>query len=65
MLELKQELDKVMKFQFFDPMVSKLIVHANNRQDAISRMHRALLDYKFVGLKNNITFLMKILDAIY
>ena len=43
-------------------MVSKLIVHANNRQDAISRMHRALLDYKIVGLKNNITFLMKILE---
>lgn len=47
---------------FFDPMISKLIVHGNNRQDAISRMQRALLDYKIVGLKNNITFLMKILE---
>ena len=47
---------------FFDPMVSKLIVHGKNREDAIQRMHRALNDYKIVGLKNNITFLMKICE---
>lgn len=47
---------------FFDPMVSKLIVHGKDREDAIQKMHRALNDYKIVGLRNNITFLMKICE---
>lgn len=48
---------------FFDPMISKLIVKGTDRQDAIRKMHRALDDYKIIGLKNNITFLQKILEA--
>jgi len=47
---------------YFDPMVSKLIVHGKDRADAIKLMHKALNDYKIVGLKNNITFQMKILE---
>jgi 3-methylcrotonyl-CoA carboxylase alpha subunit len=47
---------------YFDPMVSKLIVHGENRADAIQKMKKALNDYKIVGLKNNITFLMKICE---
>jgi len=47
---------------FFDPMISKLIVHGADRHDAITKMHRALLDYKIVGLRNNISFLLKVLE---
>jgi 3-methylcrotonyl-CoA carboxylase alpha subunit len=43
-------------------MVSKLIVHGKDREDAIQKMHKALGDYKIVGLKNNITFLRKICE---
>ena len=41
---------------FFDPMVSKLIVHGTDRNDAIRKMHTALSNYKIVGLRNNISF---------
>ena len=47
---------------YFDPMVSKLIVHGKNREEAIRKMHSALSDYKIVGLKNNIGFLRKICE---
>jgi 3-methylcrotonyl-CoA carboxylase alpha subunit len=47
---------------FFDPMVSKLIVHGKDREDAIQKMHNALSNYKIVGLKNNISFLRKICE---
>lgn len=47
---------------YFDPMVSKLIVHGKDRDDAIQKMRNALDNYKIVGLKNNITFLKKVLD---
>ena len=45
---------------FFDPMVSKLIVHGQDRDEAIKKLHTALDEYKIVGLKNNISFLKKI-----
>ncbi|MCK7504501.1 MAG: hypothetical protein MZV70_10725 [Desulfobacterales bacterium] len=33
----------------YDPILSKLIVHAGNRQDCICRMIRALKDYVILG----------------
>ncbi|CAI2360113.1 unnamed protein product [Moneuplotes crassus] len=47
---------------FFDPMISKLIVHGKNRDDAIKKMYNALDNYNIIGLKNNITFLKKALE---
>ena len=47
---------------FFDPMVSKLIVHGKDREEAILKMYSALNEYKIVGLKNNISFLKKICE---
>jgi pyruvate carboxylase subunit A len=41
---------------FYDPMISKLIVWGRDRNEAITRMQRALYEYIIVGIKNNIPF---------
>ncbi|HHY38196.1 MAG TPA: acetyl-CoA carboxylase biotin carboxylase subunit [Clostridia bacterium] len=41
---------------FYDPMISKLIAHGRNRDEAIERMRRALYEYVIVGVKTNIPF---------
>lgn len=41
---------------FYDPMISKLIVHHNTRQEAIARLTRAIDEYKISGIKNTLTF---------
>ena len=46
---------------FYDPMISKLIVWDENRKLALQRMVNALNDYKIVGLKHNIAFLRSII----
>lgn len=48
---------------FYDPMVSKLIVWAPTRQEAIDRMKRALHAYKIIGIKTTIPFLSRIMDV--
>tara|TARA_B100000925_G_scaffold290656_1_gene276378 strand:+ start:2016 stop:3530 length:1515 start_codon:yes stop_codon:yes gene_type:complete len=47
----------------YDPMIAKLIVHAENRGMAISKMQKALNDYPFLGLKNNRLYLKKVLGS--
>lgn len=47
----------------YDPMISKLIVWAPSREDAIKRMKRALYEYKITGVKTSIPFLSRIMDA--
>lgn len=46
---------------FYDPMISKLIVHADSREEAIQELYNALNDYKVVGLPTNIKFLKRVL----
>ncbi len=48
---------------YYDPMISKLIVWAGNREEAINRMSRALEEYKITGVKTSIPFLAKIMEA--
>lgn len=48
---------------YYDPMISKLIVWAKNRDEAISRMRRALHEYKITGVKTSIPFLARIMEA--
>jgi acetyl-CoA carboxylase, biotin carboxylase subunit len=48
---------------FYDPMISKLIVWAPSREEAIERMKRALFAYKIVGIKTTIPFLSRIMNA--
>jgi len=47
---------------FYDPMISKLIVFADDRELAMSKMKKALADYKIHGIATNISYLQKIMD---
>jgi acetyl-CoA carboxylase, biotin carboxylase subunit len=47
---------------FYDPLISKLIVWAGTRREAIARMKRALYAYKITGVKTSIPFLARIMD---
>ena len=46
---------------FYDPMISKLIVHGENREQAVLMMERALQEYKIGGLVTNIPLLLRML----
>jgi pyruvate carboxylase subunit A len=41
---------------FYDSMISKLIVWGKDRNEAVSRMRRALYEFVITGVKNNIPF---------
>jgi len=41
---------------YYDPMLSKLIVHAANREEAMRGMVRAIDDYTISGVKNTLRF---------
>jgi len=41
---------------FYDPLISKLVVHAENRVAAIARMLRAVSEYKITGIKTTLPF---------
>ena len=48
---------------YYDPMISKLIVWGNTREEAIRRMRRALYEYKITGVKTSIKFLERIMNT--
>ena len=48
---------------YYDPLISKLIVWGTTRQEAISRMKRALFEYKITGIKTSIKFLTRIMES--
>lgn len=50
---------------YYDAMICKLIVHGKNREEAISRMKRALFELHIDGVKTNIEYQLKILDNEY
>jgi acetyl-CoA carboxylase biotin carboxylase subunit len=41
---------------YYDPMISKLITHGSNREEAIQRMLRAIEDYKIAGVETTLSF---------
>jgi acetyl-CoA carboxylase biotin carboxylase subunit len=41
---------------FYDPLISKLVVHAETREAAIRRMLRAVSEYKVTGIKTTLPF---------
>jgi len=45
----------------YDPMLAKLIVHAETRDAAIERMAQALRSFAILGVRHNIPFLLKLL----
>jgi len=46
----------------YDSMVAKLICFANNRDESIRRLRRALRDSHLLGLSSNKTFLLQLID---
>ncbi len=48
---------------YYDPMISKLIVWAPTRLEAIARMKRALSFFKVNGVNTNLLFLERIMEA--
>ncbi|MFN2581983.1 MAG: acetyl-CoA carboxylase biotin carboxylase subunit [Candidatus Dormibacteria bacterium] len=46
----------------YDPMIAKLIVHAPERDLAIDRMRRALLEYIVTGIRTNIPYHLALLS---
>lgn len=47
---------------FYDPLIAKLIVHAENRHQAILKMQRALKQFYIKGIHTTIPFLPEILS---
>lgn len=45
---------------FYDPMIAKLIVYADNRELALEKLERSLRNYQVAGLPNNIDFIIKV-----
>lgn len=48
---------------FYDPLLAKLIVHAENRETAIRRMQSALHDFVVHGVVTNIDFMQAVLET--
>lgn len=48
---------------YYDSMLGKLIVWATRRAYAVERMRRVLYEYKITGVKTNIDYLRRIMDA--
>lgn len=46
---------------YYDPLLSKLIVWAENREEAIQRMSRALEEYQIKGIKTTIPFYRRVM----
>jgi len=47
---------------FYDPMLSKLIVHGQTREEAVRRMRRALYEYRVEGIMTTIPFFTYIMN---
>ena len=45
---------------YYDPMIAKLIVWDESREQALARMQQALARYQIVGVANNIDFLSRL-----
>ena len=47
---------------YYDSLIAKLIVHGNNRQEAIRTMRRALSEFYIAPIKTTIPFHLKLMD---
>lgn len=48
---------------FYDAMIAKLIVHGENREQALARLRHALRETFLVGPRNNLQFLARLIDT--
>ena len=51
------------KWNFYDSMLGKLIVHANTREDAIRKMEAALCEMVIVGVETNVEDQLKLVRS--
>jgi 3-methylcrotonyl-CoA carboxylase alpha subunit len=47
---------------YYDPMIAKLIVWGETRDQALARMRAALAEFHIVGLANNVDFLTRLMN---
>lgn len=47
----------------YDPMIAKLIVHDENRERAVQRMHQALAQVQIVGVTSNVNLLTRLVAS--
>ena len=47
----------------YDSMIAKLIVHGDNREQALARLDQALAQLHIVGVHNNVAFLRRVLQT--
>lgn len=47
---------------YYDPMIAKLVVHADTREQAIERMIRAIDEYKIIGVETTLSFCRFVLN---
>ncbi len=47
---------------YYDSLIAKIIVHADNRKFAINKMKNALLESNFIGIKTNVPLHLEILN---
>jgi len=45
---------------YYDPMIAKLIVKGNNRDEAIANLQKSLAEYQVEGIKTNIPMLQNV-----
>jgi urea carboxylase len=51
---------------FYDPLIAKLLVHADNRAEAVSKMQSVLFETKLSGIETNVEYLRQILaDKVF
>ena len=55
--------DQYTVLPYYDSMIAKLIVHAEDREEAIKRMARALDEYIIEGIKTTIPFHQRIMES--
>jgi len=48
---------------FYDSMIAKLIVHGDNREQALARLDQALSELHIVGVANNVAFLRQVVRS--
>ncbi len=48
---------------YYDPMIAKLIAHADHRTAAVAKLRQALQSADIVGVKTNIPFLIRVLES--
>lgn len=48
---------------YYDPMIAKLIVHGESRDEAVRKLNQALAHFYLGGVKNNLAFLQTIINT--